>query len=327
MFGPDICGTETRVTHAILCKDAPSKWARVTGSAAEPDDRCVPLREPLACETDQLTHMYTLHLKADATYALLVDGELRRNGTLEEGWELLPPRQVADAAAAKPADWVDDEFHDDPDDAKPADWDAEPRWIRDPEATKPEDWSDEDDGDWLARAIANPAYRGAWAPRRVVNPAYRGAWAAPLVANPEFVDDPSIARRCDGCAGLALELWQVKAGTIFDDLIVTDDAAEADAFARATFFAKRETEKAMFDAVEDEKKAKLRERRERNRLEKEERRKQNQGAAAPHTAEADDLDRRRAEHPLVASVDAPSTDSAPTADEPPEGADAREGEL
>ena len=90
---------------------------------------------------------------------------------------------------------------------------------------------------------------------------------------------------------------------------------------------KRETEKAMFDAVEDEKKAKLRERRERNRLEKEERRKQNQGAAAPHTAEADDLDRRRAEHPLVASVDTPSTDSAPTADEPPEGADAREGEL
>ena len=53
--------------------------------------------------------------------------------------------------------------------------------------------------------------------------------AAPLVANPEFVDDPSIARRCDGCAGLALELWQLKGGTIFDNILLTDSEDEADA--------------------------------------------------------------------------------------------------
>ena len=37
------------------------------------------------------------------------------------------------------------------------------------------------------------------------------------------------------CSHVGFELWQVKAGTIFDDIIVTDDAAEAQAFHDETF--------------------------------------------------------------------------------------------
>lgn len=42
---------------------------------------------------------------------------------------------------------------------------------------------------------------------------------------------------------------QVKSGTIFDDIILTDSIEEANAFAKETFYKKKEGEKAMFDKV------------------------------------------------------------------------------
>merc|ERR1712157_328554 len=50
-------------------------------------------------------------------------------------------------------------------------------------------------------------------------------------ANPEYVDDDSVYSYAD-FGFLGFDLWQVKAGTIFDNVIVTDDKAEADVFAK-----------------------------------------------------------------------------------------------
>ena len=61
---------------------------------------------------------------------------------------------------------------------------------------------------------------------------------------------------CEPCSAVGFELWQVKAGTIFDDIIVTDSLAEADAFAAATFDAEKDVEKTAYDAIQAEKKAK-----------------------------------------------------------------------
>lgn len=45
---------------------------------------------------------------------------------------------------------------------------------------------------------------------------------------------------------------QVKAGSIFDNIIVTDDLATATAFAEETWATGKEAEKAAFDKVGDE---------------------------------------------------------------------------
>merc|ERR1711982_97460 len=53
---------------------------------------------------------------------------------------------------------------------------------------------------------------------------------AKKIANPEYVDDDELYKFAD-FGFLGFDLWQVKGGTIFDNVIVTDDVAEADAFA------------------------------------------------------------------------------------------------
>jgi len=61
--------------------------------------------------------------------------------------------------------------------------------------------------------------------------------------------------RCKDCSHVGFELWQVKSGTIFDDIIVTDSLDEAKEYAKKTFFAKQEGEKSMFEEAEKERQA------------------------------------------------------------------------
>merc|ERR1712083_1121317 len=51
------------------------------------------------------------------------------------------------------------------------------------------------------------------------------------IANPEYEDDDEVYKYAD-FGFIGFDLWQVKAGTIFDNVIVTDDVAEADVFAK-----------------------------------------------------------------------------------------------
>merc|ERR1711988_1771240 len=67
--------------------------------------------------------------------------------------------------------------------------------------------------------------------KRISNPAYKGFWEAKKIANPKFVDDDSVYSYAD-FGFIGFDLWQVKGGTIFDNIIITDDKAEADEFAK-----------------------------------------------------------------------------------------------
>merc|ERR1711920_488296 len=58
-----------------------------------------------------------------------------------------------------------------------------------------------------------------------------GFWEAKKIANPEYEDDDTLYKYAD-FGFIGFDLWQVKGGTIFDNVIITDDAAEADAFAK-----------------------------------------------------------------------------------------------
>merc|ERR1712061_643110 len=142
-----------------------------------------------------------------------IDEEKIYEGSLKEDWELLKPKEIEDPDDKKPSDWVDDSMMDDPEDKKPDDWD------------------DEEDGEWEAPMKDNPAYNGEWTVKRVSNPAYKGFWMAKKIANPEYEDDDALYKYAD-FGFIGFDLWQVKGGTIFDNVIVTDDKAEADAFAK-----------------------------------------------------------------------------------------------
>merc|ERR1712020_704713 len=153
----------------------------------------------------------------------------------------LQPKEIKDPEDNKPSDWVDSSMMDDPEDKKPDDWVEEAR-IVDAKASKPDDWDDEEDGEWEAPMIDNPDYKGEWTVKRISNPAYKGFWEAKKIANPKYVDDDQIYKYED-FGFIGFDLWQVKGGTIFDNIIITDDKAEADSFA-AKWKALSEVEKA-----------------------------------------------------------------------------------
>lgn len=85
MFGPDICGTQTKKLHVILSYQGQN----------------YPIRKDLQCETDKLTHFYTFILRPDATYSVLVDNRERDSGSMYTDWDILPPRKIKDVKAKK----------------------------------------------------------------------------------------------------------------------------------------------------------------------------------------------------------------------------------
>lgn len=182
-----------------------------------------------------------------------------------EDWDFLPPKKIKDPEAKKPADWVDEEFIDDPEDKKPEGHDDIPAEIVDPEAVKPDDWNDEEDGEWEAPSIPNPDYKGEWKPKRIKNPEFKGKWVAPEIDNPEYFEDNAVYH-LGPMTTVAFELWQVKAGTIFDNILVTDDVEYATKFRDETWGKLKDIEKSKFeeakklkDAAEEEERKKAEE--------------------------------------------------------------------
>lgn len=233
MFGPDICGA-TKRTHVIL--------------HSERKNENLLINKDIPCEKDKFSHLYTLVVRPDNTFEVFVDNKSVRKGKLEDEFSFLEPKEIKDPAQSKPKDWVDEKKIPDPNDVKPEGYDDIPAEIPDPEAVKPDDWDDEDDGEWEPPMIDNPEYKGPWTPKMIENPDYKGPWVHPMIPNPDYVYDEKMHAVCpNGCTHVGFELWQVKSGTIFDDIIVTDSLEEAQKFAEETFFKKKDGEKAMYD--------------------------------------------------------------------------------
>merc|ERR1712100_664355 len=199
-------------------------------------------------ESDELTHLYTLIVHPDRTYEVQIDQKEIASGSLTDDFSFLPPTEIKDPDVSKPSDWVDDPQMEDPDDVKPDNWDDEPEYIVDPDAEKPEDWDDEDDGEWEAPTISNPEYKGAWSAKRIDNPEYKGVWVHPEIDNPEYKPDPTLHEFTFG--GLGFELWQTKAGSLFDNIIITDSCDEAKKFGEDTWQKDKDAEKEMKEANE-----------------------------------------------------------------------------
>ena len=230
MFGPDKCGYNSR-THVIFTYKGENLLVK---------------REP-RFETGDNTNVYTLIVNADNTYEVRINNEEVQKGSLYDDFDFLEPRQIKDPEQSKPSDWVDNAKMDDPSDTKPEGWDDIPETIPEEGAEKPEDWDDEEDGEWEPPMVPNPEFKGEWKPAQIDNPDYKGEWEHPLIDNPDFVDDKAVYNVCaNGCGFVGFELWQVEAGTLFDNILVTDSVEEAEA-AYAKIAEGREAEQKMLD--------------------------------------------------------------------------------
>jgi calreticulin len=268
MFGPDICGPGTKKVHVILTYKGKNHL----------------IKKDIRCKDDELTHLYTLILNPDNTYEVQIDSEKAESGSLETDWDLLPPQKIKDPDAKKPEDWDDKEYIDDPDDTKPEDWDK-PEHIPDPEAKKPEDWDDEMDGEWEPPMIDNPEYKGTWKPKQIKNPNYKGKWIHPEIDNPEYTADDEIYLIPD-IGAIGIDIWQVKSGTIFDNVLVADSVEDAQEHAKETFEPLKEVEKKQKEAHEEEERKKFEE--EEKKRKEEEDAKKKEGGDEKEDADDDD---------------------------------------
>jgi len=233
MFGPDICGS-TKKTHFILAHGGVNHQIKKT----------------IPCESDEYSHTYTLVVNPDNTYEVLIDGEKKESGSIEEDFPILPEKKIKDPAQSKPSDWVDERMIDDPNDKKPEGYDDLPSEIVDPSAKKPDDWDDELDGEWEAPKIANPDYKGPWAAKKIENPAYKGEWIHPEIDNPDYKPDPTLYSY-DSFGIIGLDLWQVKSGSIFSNFILSDSYDDVKDSVDAVNKA-REAEKKAKEAKDEE---------------------------------------------------------------------------
>lgn len=54
----------------------------------------------------------------------------------------------------------------------------------------------------------------------------QGAWIHPEIDNPDYKPDSNLYLKEEVC-GIGFDLWQVKSGTIFSNVLITDDPATA----------------------------------------------------------------------------------------------------
>lgn len=85
MFGPDICGYTTKKVHSILSRNEKNHL----------------IKKDVPCETDQLTHVYTLIIRPDASYSILIDNNEKQTGSIYDDWDILPPKKIKDPSAKK----------------------------------------------------------------------------------------------------------------------------------------------------------------------------------------------------------------------------------
>jgi calreticulin len=238
MFGPDKCGSQNRVHVIFNYKGENLLWNK---QPRYPDDK--------------FTHVYTLVVKPDNKYELYIDQDLKESGNLEDDWKFLKPKEIDDPNDKKPSDWVDEAQIADPEDKKPEDWDTEPAEIKDPEAKKPDDWDDEEDGEWEAPMVPNPKHKGEWSPKMIPNPAYKGVWAPKKIANPDYSEDKELYKIQKPLTHVGIDIWQVKSGSIFDNIIIGDNLEEVNAIVDKTWKATKDAEKKASDAKEEAAKA------------------------------------------------------------------------
>lgn len=251
MFGPDVCKPNTHKVMFIVNRNETNY-----------DNH-----QFVDSYYDELTHAYTLIIFANRSYEIRLDGRRALGGDLDTSFELGGTETIPDPEDLMPEDWDNRKMIPDPDDVKPADWDDRPI-IPDPEAQEPPEWREHVHGKWTPPLIQNPDYRGMWKPKMIQNPKYKGEWVPSMIPNPSYMRDDGFGV-FDDIACVGIEVFQVQPGTIFDNILVTDDIEYAEKQLRENFLQYRDDEFAMYKRMLQDKAAEEELRRLREKEEKE----------------------------------------------------------
>lgn len=251
MFGPDKCADTNKVHFIFRNRDA-------RGVREEKHMKDAP-----TVRQDKLTHLYTLIIRKDYTFEVMIDGVSERNGSLLNDFEpsVIPPKMIDDPEDVKPADWVDEAEIPDPNARKPADWpDNEPEYIPDPtqltapegwlfdeppeipdtDLSPPSDWDESVMGPWEPPMIDNPKCDdapgcGEYHPPMIKNEKYKGKWEPPMIPNPAYKGpftprqipnpdySPDVVPQLDPIVGVGFELWMVDRDVGFGNVYIGND--------------------------------------------------------------------------------------------------------
>jgi len=272
MFGPDKCGSDAKL-HFIFRHVNPKNGSIEEKHCKKLDTKERAAFEEVF--KDKRPHLYRLIINPDNTFEVSVDYKVVNHGTLLDDFNppVNPPAEIDDPDDRKPEDWDEREKIPDPEAKKPDDWDEsqprtvldedaempdgwledEPETVADAEAERPEDWDDELDGEWeppqvdnpkCAEApgcgkwskpvIDNPLYKGKWHAPLIDNPDYKGKWKPRKIANPDYFHDPE-PFKMTAVGAVGIELWTMSDELYFDNVLIADDKALADAWAAETF--------------------------------------------------------------------------------------------
>ncbi|KAI9357916.1 calnexin [Zopfochytrium polystomum] len=271
VFGPDKCGMTNKV-HFIFRHKNP-----ITGEFEEKH-----LNAPPAAKISKTSTVYTLIVRPDNSFEILINNESSKKGSLLTDFTpaVNPPKEIDDPEDKKPEDWVDVAKIADPDAKKPDDWDEdapmqivdedavmpedwleeEPLTIPDPESVKPEDWDDDEDGDWVAPTVDNPKCAevsgcGPWTKPMKANPDYKGKWRAPMIDNPAYkgpwaprrIPNPKFFEdlhpaKFNKIGAIGFELWTMQDGILFDNIYIGHSEADAKALLEETWAVKSKLE-------------------------------------------------------------------------------------
>lgn len=252
-FGPDLCSPNNHVYFNFTHKN------RLTGRFVEHRLIEPPIMNDI---TPGISHLYTLVIRSDNSFEILVDTISMLQGDLLIDFipSVNPPKEIDDPNDKKPKDFNDQEMIFDKSVKKPADWEQpefipnpaklnppsgwllnEPDRIPDPQAKKPADWDEEFFGKWEAPLIENPKckigcgkytpplmknpkFKGVWRPPKIRNPDYQGKWVPRKIPNPKYYSDTNV-HNFRPLAGLRIETKVVSSKVGFNNFLVSTNEA------------------------------------------------------------------------------------------------------
>lgn len=249
MFGPDFNGPK-KIVSFYFFHENPKTHFKVEKS----------LKNPPKPRRDDLNHLYTLIVRPNGTYSILIDNEYVMNGEFMDSFNppIIPPKQIPDPNVKKPSDWDDKEFI--PDDSvqppnfeyekefipdkkhlnPPPGWlESEPKYIQSTKFHKPDNWDDELLGEWkppleknpkcekgcgkyYPPLVGNPNYIENWEPPMKKNPNYSGKWIQPLIDNPNYFEDYS-PWKFPTFYAIGFELMTTDGNLGFNNILIADD--------------------------------------------------------------------------------------------------------
>jgi calreticulin len=218
MFGPDICFAHTHQVKLIISRNGTNFNMN---QHVDPYD-------------DGHTHLYSLYFDGNGSFGIFRDGEEKWISSFREEFDYEGPKFIMDPYDRKPADWDDREWVVDAQDARPDDWDDR-LLVEDLSAKKPALWNDDVDGEWRPPMMQNPDYKGVWKPREIPNAGYMGVWRPRKIPNPDYSPDDDFGRFSD-LNYFAIDVHQDNAGSLFDNMLVTDNWTYGDEVAHEVFY-------------------------------------------------------------------------------------------